>query len=421
MKIGLAKELITPPYPVLLSGFAAQRKAQSAYDDVYVKVMIYELNHNYYGAISYDLIGFDQLLMKQLKEIMKQLNLNIDNFIVAATHTHSAQGGVVESDKGILKGTEYIFMPTNLAQIKLIARQTETALKAALNDLKKAQVYVSKDRLSGIGSNRNSHDFKGNDDLMVIYIEQEEGRKALLVNYACHPTVLNQENTKISADFPGALDKYMCDQKYFYSMFLNGSCGDISTRFTREKSGYEEVCRYGKLICDKVMHMRKKAKEVEDVSIKSLCFSVNLKLKRADSVEVAQRKLSDYEVKVEQAKAKGISGGELRIIESYKEGATANLTYAKNAMDTFSYEINVSLYKVNNDIFVGIPGELFSQLSNDIQNEHIHFITYHKGYVGYFADQCAYEQFYYEALSSPFEKGQSECMMNIIKDKITQL
>lgn len=421
MKIGLAKELITPSFPVLLSGFAAQRKAESKYDDIFVKVMVYEKDNLYYGAISYDLVGFDELLMVELQKIMKQMNLNINNFAIAATHTHSAQGGIVESDNGLLKGTEYIFMPTNLALIKQIAEQSASALKHAIDDLQKARVYVCKDVLAGMGSNRNDRKFKGNDDLLAVFIEQVNGKKALIVNFACHPTVLNQDNMKISADFPGALDEFMDKRGYFYSMFLNGSCGDISTRFTRQNSGYEEVNRYGKLLADKIVEMREKAKSVSSVSIAVLQFPLALKLKKADSVEEAERKLNEYTSKVEEAKAKGINGGELRIIESYKEGAAANLIYAKNALGTTSHEIEISLYRINDDIFVGIPGELFSQLSNSIQDDNIHFITYHKGYAGYFADEYAYEQFYYEALSSPFEKGQSEYMMRIIKEKIAQM
>ena len=36
-------------------------------------------------------------------------------------------------------------------------------------------------------------------------MEQVEGKKAVLLNFACHPTVLNGTNLKVSADFPGAI------------------------------------------------------------------------------------------------------------------------------------------------------------------------------------------------------------------------
>lgn len=421
MKIGLAKEVITPPLPTLLSGFAAQRKAESVHDDVYVKVALCENENRIHGAISYDLVGFDHLLLNDLKLTMKRLGLEYDNFMIAATHTHSAQGGMIDSSNGILKGTEYIFMPTDAEMIKKIVEKTGVALKNAIDDLKDAHIYVAKDQLHGIGSNRNHQKFKGNDDILVVYIEQLKGKKAILVNFACHPTVLNQNNVKISADFPGALDQNMFELGYEFSMFLNGSCGDISTRFTREKTGFEEVKRYGKILSDKILDMKSNAKEVSYFSFKVDNVKITLNLKKADPVKIAEKKYNEFIEKVELAKAKGISGGELRIIESHKEGATANLAYAKNAMDISSLEIEINIFKINNDVFIGVPGELFSELTNDLQNESVHFVTYQKGYNGYFADEYAYDNYYYEALSSPFEKGQSEKMISVIKEKIKQI
>lgn len=421
MKIGLAKEVITPPLPALLSGFAAQRKAENIHDDVYVKVVLCENENEVYGAISYDLVGFDQLLLSELKQRMIQLGLNYEYFIIATTHTHSAPGGIIDSSNGILKGTEYIFMPTDEEMIKMIVEKTVIALRTAIEDMKNAHIYTAKDQLHGIGSNRNNQRFEGNDDILAVFIEQVNGKKALIVNFACHPTVLNQNNVEISADFPGALDKNMVELGYEFSMFLNGSCGDISTRFTREKTGFEEVDRYGIMFRNKILDMKNKMNEVSLLSFKVESLNITLDLKKADSVELAEKKYNEYIEKVKLAKAKGVSGGELRIIESHKEGAAANLVYAQNTTGISKLNVEVSIFKINNEIFIGVPGELFSELTNDVQNESIHFVTYQKGYNGYFADEYAYDNFYYEALSSPFEKGQSEKMMNMIKEKIKHM
>ena len=52
--------------------------------------------------------------------------------------------------------------------------------------------------------------------------------------------------------------------------------------------------------------------------------------------------------------------------------------------------------------------------SNPLQNENVHFVGYANGYLGYFADKVAYDSFCYEALSSPFDKGEGERMMIFI-------
>ena len=67
---------------------------------------------------------------------------------------------------------------------------------------------------------------------------------------ACHPTVLNGENLMLSADFPGALESCFADAEMV--AFVNGSCGDMSTRFTRRESSFAEMERMAQLAADQL-------------------------------------------------------------------------------------------------------------------------------------------------------------------------
>ena len=74
------------------------------------------------------------------------------------------------------------------------------------------------------------------------------------------------------------------------------------------------------------------------------------------------------------------------------------------------------------DMFiVCVPGELFSELSNTIKKENVYFASYSNGYLGYFSDENGYDNNVYEALSSPFKKGQSEHMICCIHKKINEM
>ena len=50
-----------------------------------------------------------------------------------------------------------------------------------------------------------------------------------------------------------------------------------------------------------------------------------------------------------------------------------------------------------------------------------HFIGYANGYAGYFADMPAYDSFYYEALSSPFQKGEGEKLMLCVAQEVKKI
>lgn len=401
-----------------LAGFAGIRLGVSIHDELYVKVVLLKYNHTYYGCITYDLVGIDENYVNKLKQHITTLNYNSDHFIISATHTHSAPCGTIETETGIHKGKEYIFGKRDETYQNLLIKQTLLALQEASHDLKKARIRISKDKLLHFGSNRNDKSYKGNNELYSIYIQQENGIKAIIAHYSCHPTVLNQTNTSISADFPGAINDLLNEQGYDFFMFLNGSCGDISTRFTRQNTGFEEVLRYGKLFTEQLIKMEKNAHKINIHNIQVTAISISLKLKQADDIEIATQKYEEAVTAVEQAKQAHIHAGELRIIEARKEGAEVNLSYAKNALNQDTYSFPIFLYQINNETFITIPGELYSELTNTIPNKHLHFICYTNGYLGYFADHTAYTKQYYEALSSPFEKGQSEYMMEIIQNYI---
>lgn len=421
MKTGFAKQSITPKFPVYLSGFAKERKSTGKLDDLYVKVMVIENDDELYGVFAYDLVGIDHLILDQVKDAMRSRNLKEENFLFAATHTHSGPGGILETRNGLLKPAEELFVKTDICQVNRITESSILALESAIANIKEASIYYATDTLDGVGDNRNNKNYKGDRNIHALFVEQEDGHKAVLLNYACHPTVLNFTNNKVSADFPGAIQKAMEPHGYDMSIYLNGSCGDISTRFSRQGSDEKEVLRYGKLFEEKLLQMREAANKIDIHEIKFTHVTKTLQLKKADTIEHAEVELDVCMKQLDNAIAQGISGSDLRLIESYKEGAEANLRLAKNAIALKTYDVNILFIEINQHFTVCVPGELFSELSNPYVNEYVNFVGYANGYVGYFADRIAYDQYCYEALSSPFEKGQGEEMMAYIETEIKRL
>ncbi|MEG2330609.1 hypothetical protein, partial [Anaerorhabdus sp.] len=156
MKIGFAKSTITPEFPVLLSGFAVNRKSSSKLDDLYVKVVIFELNDKKYGLITFDLVAIDSLIIDRVNNILKEKDLDDTNFICIATHTHSGPCGIVDTNNGVLKPVKEIFGETNFELIEYIVNQTKVAIEEAVRGMKESIVSYYKDILSDIGNNRNS-------------------------------------------------------------------------------------------------------------------------------------------------------------------------------------------------------------------------------------------------------------------------
>ena len=414
MKIGLSQQCITPAFPVHLGGFSIERISNQKLDDLYVKVMVVEKDGEYFGVFTFDLLAVDDLIVKPIRTEIQKRNINEENFLFVATHTHSGPGGILETRRGLLCASEEIFIKTHTELIDKIIDKSILSFDDAMKDCRDTLLYYAKDVLENVGDNRNNRELKGNNDLSVLFMEQVEGKKAVLLNFACHPTVLNGTNLKVSADFPGAIQTALKADGYDMSFYLNGSCGDISTRFSRHSSDENEIYRYGKLFKQKVMDMRGNARRMDIDTIRFFQTKIRLHLKKTEGIELAQKQLNTCMQNLNDAKMKGITGSDLRLIESYKEGAEANLRLAKYPFDSDEVDVNIQFIKINSHVVICIPGELFSELSNPLQNENVHFVGYANGYLGYFTDKVAYDSFCYEALSSPFDKGEGERMMIFI-------
>ena len=415
MKIGCAIESITPATPVYLAGFGVTRRAEEVHDDLFAKVVLMEGADGYYGVISFDLLCVDHLLLERLKTGMEQTGFNSDRFLITCTHTHSGPCGTMDTGGGLAKGLDFVMGLKDMALIEGIVEKTLKALKEAADNCKDTRIRVARGILSGVGKNRNNKDLKGDEDLFLAELEQEDGKRILLMNFACHPTVLSHENLSVSADFPGAVNRLMAEKGYAFTVYLNGSCGDISTRFTREGKGFPEVERYGRLIVDKLEELLLTAKEAFAERVEADSFQVRLRLKESEDPERARQDLELAQKRVEEAKRQGIQGSALRLIEARRDGALMSFHYARNRPQETHHTVRVSVLRVNKELFIGIPGELFSELSNGLKDGHIHFVGYTGEHVGYFGDKAAYDCLNYEAMSSPFERGQPEILVEKIR------
>lgn len=417
LKTGFAMRKITPESPCVLAGYAPVREMKGVHDDLYVKTLFFSVQDTVYGCIAYDLLAVDSLLTEPVIRCLEEKGIQKENVVISAIHTHSAPGGILETRKGYLRSALDLAGETDEKLIGNMLASTRECIEEALLNMRDGKMFRMYGTCPGVGRNRNVREWEGNDALLCFEIWSGV-RKMMLVHFACHPTVLHAENQFCSADYPGALQKFMAEEGYEMVLFLNGSCGDISTRFTRKGSGFDEVERNGKLLAEKSISLLEQKVPYEVQDIKTKCRKIVLRAKDALSPDKAERMLDLREKEVEEAIGKGVSPVQKRLLESMLEGAQADLRYAQNYDGKKEYEVELNFFQINDDIFVCIPGELFSRLSNPLQDEKTHFIGYANGYLMYFADSNAYEQRYYEALSSPFAEGEAERMMEMIRNEI---
>lgn len=250
MNCGWSSRPITPSNSMVLGGYRPARTSTGVHDDIEVKTLMIESEQTRLIFIMLDLVAVDETFIKKLKHQLLEATGEKCEFIITVTHTHSAPAGTVDTSTGLLKGLGDVFGSWNEEYVLFIFKQTKEAVKECMDRATVSNVKFVDTVIDGIGKNRNKENHYADNRLFAMEIVNEQGNKALLWHFSCHPTVLGMNNRMITKDFPGAVERELTD--YHWVGFLNGAAGDLSTRFTRKESSFKEADRFGKLLSNKI-------------------------------------------------------------------------------------------------------------------------------------------------------------------------
>lgn len=162
--------------------------------------------------------------------------LDPDRLVLTFSHTHAA--GLLDRSRAHLPGGEHIGPYLD----RLAAVCTDLAA-AALKDVAPAHLVLGTGRCD-LAAQRDCWDDRTgqfvcgyhsagetDDAVLVTRITGDDGRpRAILVNYACHPTTLAWGNTLVSPDYVGALRETVTAHAGCPCVFLQGASGDLGPR-----------------------------------------------------------------------------------------------------------------------------------------------------------------------------------------------
>lgn len=394
---GFNTEIITPSTPVKLSGYAGTRETTGIHDDLYARTFIIQSGSNLYAIVSLDLLSIDEALVDYVEKEAKHLGFKKNSIQIVATHTHSGPIGISNTDKGVLKGYEFFLGVKDDEYLKFVGQQILESLKKSIARLTSQHIKIGRVEVSGISSNRSRPDQEYDNTLIAIEFENANGEKNLLIRFSNHPTVLPDTNTLITADFPSDLYERFASE-YQNVLFVNGACGDISTRYTRESSDFTELERIGKIMQEKMEESLSKpvfagefdTVQFETTKIKALTKEpgdFNKLERQYDEVENDQERISLY----------------------------AEMMYAKYQTQR-EIELSVSMVIIHDFIFVLMPVEIFSTLTLNYIEEYIYYTSFANGYYTYLPDSLSYDYNEYEARVSPFMKGEGERVIEEVQE-----
>jgi len=415
MKIGFAKREITPPSGMELGGYAGYRPNSGVHDPLWCKVILLEQADGRYGLVVLDLMCADESLCDKIAAAVVPLGIKKERLIVSAIHSHAAPAGVIPKEGALARINEAI-IPENSdfpAYMQTVVDAAAAACAEAVDSLELFRVRTACGAMPPVGSERHTG-AKAEGTLTVAEFLLESGKKLIFYSFPCHPTVLSAANLLVSADFAGEIEKHLDAD---LTVFANGAAGDISTRFTRRESSFEECARMGKLAADYIRGLLAQVTTAETAPLTGCFATVTLPARQVETEGAARKQLEETTRRWQRAVEEGADAGTVRILKSYVEGAGVNLEFARSMVGIRAFDLPVTVFRFAGLRFATVPGEFYSTLLP----AGVAAICYANGYYRYIADENAYESGHYEALAAIVARSGGEKLSNTIRQMLDNI
>lgn len=394
MKIGYNTQIIPLFLPCSMEGYK-DRIAYEQVDEIYIKtIYINEIEPVIFHVI--DVVIIEKELSEKIKSYISQhFSIDEEHIFISAIHTHSAPRVSHKLDLDLEPDNHFI-----QGLMKEIYISTKKAIQGAVE----GKVYIGKTEINGFFTNRNNPKFPFNNIAQMLRFEDYQHHNIIdIVNLACHPTILNQSNLRVSSDFVGAMREYYYQLTGHQLVFFNADCGDVSTRYVRQGTGFDEVNRVGKGIAELLSKVQYHEISLERPSIKTFSFDV------------------DY-----------VPAKDAYINKLYNQLKNAYKLFDKTDQRIFMKEHFLSLLdqKINHgriqrilkshiiefkDVrIITLPGEIVYQLGHKLRcvdSKPTLLFTYTDDYFGYAVNQEAYG-LYFETYMSGFQFGEADKMID---------
>jgi len=220
---GAATRTINPEKDSLyLAGGKANRPFIDVHDNLYVKAMVVSNRTNNITMLTFDCIG---LLYPQLQAIRSRIkaelpSINPEHIVMSSTHTHSGPDVV-----GIW-GKDLAHSGVNDKHMQLIVDRAVEAIKEATQARKPVNISFGSGSFGEDWVKNISEPGELDRSVSIIQLTDLNGKNvAMLTNFACHPTIMDDASTAASSDYVWGYYKYLDSAQGGVNMFLQGAIG----------------------------------------------------------------------------------------------------------------------------------------------------------------------------------------------------
>ena len=220
--VGTASTIVTPPTGQLMAGYGRDRRSTGQYDDLFAKVVMIRDSQTQIGLVTIDNIGLTRPDIERIGLLAAKAipGFEADHLVISSTHTHAGPDVVGLWGESLWSsGRDEGYMNS------LYQRVIKALIKADKNAVPVTSRVGSRHVKMNWVVNRSEPELLDQTLSVLQFIDKNGNSLATLTNFACHPTVLDGENTKVSSDYVGGFYQAMAQALPGEHLFLQGAIG----------------------------------------------------------------------------------------------------------------------------------------------------------------------------------------------------
>jgi quercetin dioxygenase-like cupin family protein len=429
---GAAQVDITPAAHLFLFGYVhTERTSTGVHDPLYSSALYLSDERTSLLFIANDVIFIAKdLAARARRRIAAETHVPPENILISATHTHS---GPVTVDYVSSRGDPTV-PPADPAYLRGLEDGIVRAACLAQANARPAELGLAQADGSALGANRRDPAGPADPCVPVLLARALDDQRpiACMLVVSMHPTVLHEDSTLVSADFPGETRRYLqsgplqgCPLVYH-----TGPSGNQSPRHVTRANTFAEVARLGEALGQAVECALAGLAFHPDLVLSAATRTLNLPRKAFLPPEEAEAALRIAIERLERLRLEAAPSPQVRTAEVDWFGAEETVTLARAARDgsleaayAACLPAEVQLLRIGDWAFVAWPGEIFVEYALELKTgrHDVFVISLANGELqGYVVTPQAARQGGYEASNGLFAPESGRILVEAAADLLAE-